>query len=495
MRDVSDFDRIADRRWERGALVHGHNGRGHTMASDTPIVTMSPRQLRPRSRDVAPPARCPGGTAHGYARRVRIQDRRLMLVAYLARIALLALAASGLGLVEARAASCDAAALCPSTPCTISGTHHFTSYCALDFSGKDVSVDPSALLDALPAQSGTWLNIKARNLTVQGVIHLPGGTLQLDVEQSLRTGQSPGIGLLSVTADADRYVEGRVDIKAGDEVVLSGSEVYAASGAESGVWIVARNVLIDSPVRTAGGRDEATWIVAEAEDSIRTTKKLLVNPSWYGEVQLVTSSGDVVVEGPITKTGSMIGTIYLSAGGNLRIGAPIAVNSADGTVDYGSQVNLTAGRDIIIDGDIRARTTGRGSPSYLYVEPGLATGSGNVTITRTIDVRSPEAVGWAIDIREACNLRVSGKLLLSTAGGSDPDFGPAIELPYRESLDLTGATLRAGSSGSVAIRCRCTDTNGDYVCDGGCASPPTGLQRMHGVRRVDVFPTLLTPCR
>ena len=63
---------------------------------------------------------------------------------------------------RATALECDPAKLCPTSPCTITGTHQLENDCTLDFTGMDVTIAPNAAL--IWPHDGSQAEIDAANL-------------------------------------------------------------------------------------------------------------------------------------------------------------------------------------------------------------------------------------------------------------------------------------------------------------------------------------------
>ena len=66
---------------------------------------------------------------------------------------------------EARAAVCDHATVCTGDPCIVAGSYSLDEYCALDFTGRDVTISAGAVL-SFDGINGGSAGITARNRPV-----------------------------------------------------------------------------------------------------------------------------------------------------------------------------------------------------------------------------------------------------------------------------------------------------------------------------------------
>jgi hypothetical protein len=366
--------------------------------------------------------------------------------------------------------TCDTAAICPSDPCVINRPLRLEPSCDLDFTGRDVTIGPTGAFVLDDVLSGNFLRIEARNLSLQGSIQLTGPSeVDITVDAGFKTAGDPGVPHIDLRPSPTGYGTAVVQIVAGGNVSLGGSPVSAVAGAAA-VSISANNIDVDSQVYVLGAPVvNADSLFLEANGSIHTSQLLSVQagPHATAFITLSAASGDIVLGGPI-RSQRFPNFIEMDAGGNVTLNAPIAAGTQLGQ----GALTVRAGGYIAANSKLSLRGFGKfGNEGSVFLSPGP---NGNVSITKTIDVRGKgENFPGGIDVA-ACSLRVSGRLFAT---------GYGISLGYRNTFDATGASLRSYQN---SITCPCVDTNGDNVCDTGCSPAPIGLN----LARVHVAPTI-----
>jgi len=369
--------------------------------------------------------------------------------------------------VVARADECDADALCAASPCTIAGRHALGESCTLDFSGKDVTIAPDGRI--VSRHPFDEITIHARNLTVRGAIDVVGATLTIEVERDLNVESGGGLGGrlydrvatqtengTPVQSDSGIYVTagggarldgdlvlvsggtGTLRVDAGEIEVGSRVAVHQhAENAQSGVFLTAAQGAIRTRGRiTSLGHSEncASTIVMIAEDRVEVGGRLETSAS---NVSLLARRGDVLLAGDVRADSWHHATPYLE---------------------------IEAGKDIELRGRVSSRGLGPHaiSAGYVSLTPGP---SGNVRIDKRIDVRGVSAAGGIV-IQPACDVTIGGTLIVAADDGTG-----AVELTYRRTLDLSGATIRSGREEKPAAGGKlshgCVDADGDHVCDPG----------------------------
>ena len=103
----------------------------------------------------------------------------------------LLLAAALLASGRVRAEPCNPDALCPSSPCVVTGSHVYEQGCFFDWTGKDVTIAGGASLFA----PGGDLDFLARNLTIDGAVEAKqANSLFWEIEQNFTTRRTSGPG-------------------------------------------------------------------------------------------------------------------------------------------------------------------------------------------------------------------------------------------------------------------------------------------------------------
>jgi hypothetical protein len=359
------------------------------------------------------------------------QSRSLPMFAIVMAVAALSVASPAVAAVE-----CDADALCPSSPCTITGTHHLGYECFLDFGDKDVTIAPGALL-IWPGDffGPNVCGLGARNLTVAGTLSFGvGSILQLTTQEDFQTTQRPGEGLISIYGRNLSAGGSGVNIDAGGNVVLAGSRISAR-----GVSINAASIEVDQQITAMEVEHEiqAPIYLCALSGPIRVTQRLAAGSAIFdsgGQIMLQ-SPGDVSVEAPIWLTsGAQVGdalNLDIEAGGNV-------------TLDRVTMNSFQDGGSLTVDAN------------------------GDITMLGTVSVRgnAPNA-GGGVMLFFGGILRVAGKIDVSCQGDRNQCFGGDITIFPGCYSDLTGAKFVATPAGFIE-GCSCIHGPGD-VCDGGCA--------------------------
>lgn len=334
---------------------------------------------------------------------------------------------------------CDAGALCPRDPCTITRSHQFEQDCNLDFRGKDVTVARSARL-AWPLPD-TAVYITARNLTLEGSITGVGTYASIVVDENFHMSRP---GVISMRG---RGPFTTVVIEAGGSVVLGGSIIYVTGGGAA-VYVQATDILVASRIATAGRTEDGAQIYLGA----------------YG--------GSITATGRVSARGTgfdAAGFVSMEADGDIAVRGPVRITGGPGSGGHG--VDISAGGSVIVD---RITLTHPNSGGGVFVDAFGDTVVGDVRARGRAASGRGERFGEGGEVAlfagPSGTLRVMGLVDASCAGGIHcfPGF---IGLGAGCYTDLTGATLRAGpdSFGFPLIRLECPCVHMGETCDGGCA--------------------------
>jgi len=368
--------------------------------------------------------------------------------------------------------------ICQGNPCTIAGSHQLEPGCTLDFTGKDVTLAPNALL-VFHTSYGDAGELLSGNLTVRGGIDAPeGGFLSVfadgnfDMERPAKiTAAGHPSQYCSVACDAE------VDIFANGSVTLDGS-IISVTASDPTVRIEGADVTTSTRINLVspaalGGEDAILELTAD-EGAITVTKKPITIKA-SGQISVfpqleVNAFGDISIGVPILfKSTNILGNGEIdisSASGTVTLAKPVRMRGTG----IGGVLNVVAGKDLLVAGSIDAHDGG-----VLYPRSGdlFLTALGSVVVTApTIDLTSrrpgpPITIGEGLNIR-GCSVTLSSRVRASGAGAVS-------NISYLQSLDLTGASISGDRFSTNTIVCPCTDANNDNMCDAGCTSPPIGL--------------------
>jgi hypothetical protein len=346
------------------------------------------------------------------------------------------------------AQECDVS-ICQGNPCTITGVHHLTESCDLDFGDTDVTIGPTArLIWPGPDSSGT---LAARSMVLQGSLEGTGLALLVTVDEDFTSGAG-GRGRILVRRKTTAYgayiysTPADVSIVAGGNVILAGTTVRL-NGAWAYLTIQGANVQIDSTIMARAYSDDFANIEINAlAGSISTSKRL-------------TARGVGVLSG---------GSISLNATGDLTTGNQVAAVGGRQT-GFTPAIFVNAGGNVTLHS---AKLTHQGGDEEGHVE---VEAGGNITLLRHILARGRtipgpygQAYGGIVKLTPGAAgvVVIPSKIDASCTGGCVSDG--SIQIATGCYTDLTGARLRATPAGSISIGCTCSHPVGSTACDGGC---------------------------
>jgi cysteine-rich repeat protein len=440
------------------------------------------------------------------------------------RSPLAALLIAQLGLAGRAPAACDPG-ICSGDPCTISGTHLLDNFCTLDFGAKSVTVAAT-----LETTAGGAFTLVAGTLTVQGILRAPGGGIQIVTTGNFRTESVAGSpGRLDVRASGSARDSGWLDIVAGGNVALLGTDVSADGGSArdaGSIWIEAAAINTASPLHANG----MTGGIGGSIDLVATSGNVTLgattaangggNNGEGGDVS-ASATGSIAVTAPVQANGTLGGgggVVSLDAGNGVSIAAGVAANGSGGgwggsitaaasggeiTIapmgslsvtgsggGKGGEVALSAAGNVTVRGNIVATGSGSGSGGGFIT---VSAKPASIDVSSTLDVRSTSSNGFfdgSITLGPACDIRLSGVLR-----ARNPSlFGGTVSVQYRGSFDASGATMEADAGGNV-IECRCADLGADGACGTPpqCESPPV-LSGATVTPPAEILPIPLGPC-
>lgn len=286
----------------------------------------------------------------------------------------------------------------------------------------DIALGPSAAIDL----SGRATAILGQ--TIDG----PGGTL---VAESGTGGISLAPGGSIAIGGAGTAASGTIELTALSGAVSLGGALSgggAAGGAQAGTIDVRAGTLADfaglNRRLTAGGLDGARRFEIATGD-------LVIGPDAAlraSDIEVSVDTGTLAVDGRIDASGAAPGTISLSSGGSLTVGAG-AVLDAHGSV---AQTDLTGAT---IDSENTARVTLRvaDGPGGSNLAATRANGTLTLAPGATIDVRAAPGVG--------CALGACGQVELEAPRtGSTDGSAPGVAVSATGPVTILGA-------GSVAV--------------------------------------------
>jgi cysteine-rich repeat protein len=270
----------------------------------------------------------------------------------------------------------------------------------------------------------------------------------------------------AITGTIDLSDECELDFT-GKTVTIEGTLKSGAAG--DGFSVRARTLVVHGTLKAIEGTidvdvdDDFVLDIVSGSDGT-----VIVNDG--GEFEL-SAGRDVTIEGDRIAArggnGDDGGVISISAGRDFLLTSKLDVDSGPGN-DAGS-VSIQARGNVSIQGTISADSSGElTSAGSIEVEAGP---SGSLVVSGTIRAETTN-LGLSdgeIALGPACSIQVSGTL---DALGPPGSQGGAIGLHYAASLDLSGATTDASS---FSIHCRCIDSEPDGACDGTCVQDPTGV--------------------
>ena len=148
-------------------------------------------------------------------------------------------------------------------------------------------------------------------------------------------------------------------------------------------------------------------------------------------------------------------------------------------------VNVDAGRDLWLQGDLLAKT---GRSLYGGGSDVVLSASRRLTLDKKLQVTANDGGSTEFAIGPACAVAINGTVRANTSPGVTS------VVSYRDSLTFGPRAKLQTTKGSNQIRCACSDPNHDGLCDGGCLSEPIGLAGARIRPTAEIVPTALGPC-
>jgi len=407
----------------------------------------------------------------------------------------LLLAAALLSSGRVRAEPCNPDALCPSSPCVVTGSHVYEQGCFFDWTGKDVTIAGGASLYA--PNPGGDLDFLARNLTIDGAVEAKqANSLFWEIEQNFTTRRTSGPG--RVIFGSAKYYGLDSTINVGGSATFGGS-AFILNGQYVRLNVSASSVAVNGLIQVISLESDTSAVLGlnASTGSITITQPVVLNatgPFVGANVLMFAPAGDISVDGPLTATARAVasygsalvseGLVQLEAGGKIttskKVTAPLGIE-------------LNAGTDLVVGGALTAKGNGQ------FLRVGLSSGGSmqlakNITasgrgtlyapVEAQIQVQSSDALAITGNLASSArgpsstaSIDVSGRTVhvskrVTTASGS---AGSSSRLAYACSADLTGAKFLtkatgAGASASNRLVCPCTGADNDGVCDSGCSN-------------------------
>jgi hypothetical protein len=386
--------------------------------------------------------------------------------------------------------------------------------------GGSVSILGKVKADSLNAQAaGGLLDITAAGNITSGPISLLSAHGGNDSDGGGEIDLTAGHALtLQTDLDVDGYDGGFLELQAGDKITMQGADVSGAGDAGSGGCVditagagaeIQGQIVAKGASGSSGGGCGGLICLDGGLGDLTIGAAAVVNadgasPDGGGGQITLLARGSAIVNGRIEAHGpdgeTCGGDLCIETGYDVTVGAGLVDRLDISGGDSGGDVELTAGRDMVINGGIDVSGRQAGSLGGDLTLRAGALGRGSLTLNSGVDVSSKASCGADNNCGQAGTTDLQGCNVTVTAAGvllaNGPDAGEN-DLTAREQLTVQGTlnATRTNPMGALGINRFVYRSGKAPIVQGNGISPAAvGLALTTCPEVGETLPPCLMPC-